>query len=263
MAPVGETEFVNGVAAMGASGRYGDSRICAGIVGFADLTLGPEVAQVLDAHLARSERFRGVRHAVSWDASEPVRNAHTNPPPQLLADAKFRQGVEQMIARDLTFDAWLFHPQLPELTDLARAYPDLTIVVDHFAGPLGIGPYAGKGDEIFTAWQHDFLELSACPNVFAKLGGLAMPINGHGWHKRDTPATSDELLAVTGRYYEVAIQALGPDRCMFESNFPVDRKSCSYHVLWNAFKKMAMPYSDAERASLFHDTATKVYRLAG
>jgi predicted TIM-barrel fold metal-dependent hydrolase len=259
--PVGETEFVNGVAAMSASGRYGATRVAAGIVGFADLTLGAEVGPVLDAHLAASSRFRGIRHAAGWDASGEVRNSHTNPPPGLLGDARFRRGFAELGRRGLSFDAWLYHPQIPELTDLARAFPDTTIVLDHLGGPLGIGPYANRRAEVFAVWKDAIRELGRCPNVVAKLGGLAMPINGLGFHRRERPATSTELDEATRDWYRHMIDCFGPERSMFESNFPVDKASCSYHVLWNAFKRLTAGFSASERAALFHDTAMRVYRL--
>ena len=258
--PVGETEFVNGVAAMSASGGYGDGRMCASIVGFVDLTL-PEAGAALDAHMAASPRFRGIRHASGWDASEDVRNSHTNPTEGLLGDAAFRSGFAELGKRGLTFDAWMYHSQIRELIPLARAFPDQPIVLDHFGGPLGIGPYEGRRQEIFAAWKDDVAELARCENVVAKLGGLVMPINGFGFHKRDTPATSDELVAATRDYYLHMIDSFGADRCMFESNFPVDRQSCSYHVLYNSFKKIAAGCSAAEKAALFHDTAVRVYRV--
>jgi L-fuconolactonase len=260
--PVGETEFVNGVAAMTASGGYGEFRACLGIVGLADLTLGAAAGEVLDAHMAASGRFRGIRHAAGWDASKDVRNSHTNPPEGLLLDAKFREGFVELGKRGLSFDAWLYHPQIPELTDLARAFPDTTIIFNHFGGPLGIGPYAGKQNEIFSTWKQDVTALAQCQNVYAKLGGLVMPINGFDFHKRERPASSDEIVAATGRYYRHAIDSFGVDRCMFESNFPVDKASCSYHVLWNAFKKMVVDASEADKNALFHDSAHRAYRLS-
>ncbi len=258
--PVGETEFVNGVAAMSASGGYGDGRMCASIVGFVDLTL-PDAGAALDAQMAASPRFCGIRHASGWDASEEVRNSHTNPTEGLLADGAFRAGFAELGKRGLTFDAWMYHTQIRELTALARAFPDQPIVLDHFGGPLGIGPYAGRRQEIFAAWKDDVAELARCENAVAKLGGLVMPINGFGFHKRETPATSDELVTATRDYYLHMIDCFGPDRCMFESNFPVDKQSCSYHVLYNSFKKIAAGCSDAEKAALFHDTAVRVYRV--
>ncbi len=259
--PVGETEFVNGAAAAMASGYYGEMRGCAGIVGFADLLLGADVGSVLDEHMRFSSRFRGIRHAAAWDASPDIRKSHVDPPQSILLREDFREGFAELSPRGLSFDAWLFHPQIPELTQLARAFPDTTIVLDHFGGPLGIGPYAGKQDEIYPQWQADIRELAGCDNVVAKLGGILMPINGWGFHKRDRLADSDEIVETTARYYHHTIDCFGAERCMFESNFPMDKQSCSYAVLWNAFKKMAARYSAAEQDALFHDTAAGVYRL--
>ena len=259
--PVGETEFVNGVAAMFASGGYGAMRACAGIVSYADLTLGSAAGEVLDAHVAASPRFRGIRHAAGWDASDEVRNSHTNPSEHLLGDSAFREGLAELDRRGLSFDAWLYHRQIPELTDLARTFPNTTIIFDHFGGPLGIGPYEGQREAIFAQWRKDVAELARCENVYAKLGGLVMPINGFGFHKRERPATSDELVTATDRYYRHAIDCFGAERCMFESNFPVDKASCSYAVLWNAFKKLVADASESEKAWLFHDAAATAYRL--
>ena len=256
--PVGETEFVNRVADESA-GNISDTRqLCAGIVGHADLTLGKEVDEVLEAHLeVAPDRMRGIRHSVPWDPSPDVRG---NREPGLLSNVKFREGARRLAAYDLSFEAWLYHPQIPELTAFAKACPDVTIVFDHFGGPLGIGPYIGKRSEIYQQWKDDVTELSACPNVFAKLGGLNMAINGFGWHKRIVPPSSNEL-AANNHYYLHTIDQFGPDRCMFESNFPVDKVSCSYGVLWNSFKKMVSHLSRTQKAALFHDTAEKVYRL--
>lgn len=260
-APVGETEFVNGVAAMSASGTYGKLRACAGIVGMADLTAGSAIGPVLDLHVRLSERFRGIRHAAGWDADEGVRNSHTNPPQSLFLRDDFREGFAELGKRDLSFDAWCYHHQLPELTSLAQAFPDTTIILDHFGGPLGIGPYAGKGDAIFEQWCIDAAELAKCDNVVAKIGGVLMPVNGFDLHSRDRPATSDEIVALSGRYHRKAIELFGPERCMFESNFPVDKASCSYPVLWNAFKKLGGEYSPDDQDRLFRTTAERVYRL--
>ena len=183
-APLGETEFVNGIAAMSASNTYGPARACAGIVGFADLTLGTQVGPILDAHMALSPRFRGVRHAAGWDASADVRNSHTRPSQYLLEDIAFRQGIAELEQRRLSFDAWLYHPQIPELIELAQDFPSLPIIADHFCGPLGIGPYSNQQQAIYPHWQADFKALSECRNVYAKLGGVAMPVNGFGWHRR-------------------------------------------------------------------------------
>ena len=261
MKPVGETEFVNGVAAMSASGRYGATRVAAAIVGFADLTLGERVGAVLDAHLAASPRFRGIRHAAGWDASDEVRNSHTKPPRGLFLESGFRRGFAELGRRGLSFEAWLYHPQLADLVGLAKAFPETTIVLDHFGGPLGIGPYAGKRAEIFQSWKSAIRSVADCPNVVAKLGGLVMPLNGFGLHKRAAPVTSSELSDLTREWYLHTIDVFGPARCMFESNFPVDKVSCSYRVLWNSFKRIAAPFSSAEKAAMFSGTATRVYRL--
>jgi L-fuconolactonase len=262
MRPVGETEFVNGIAAQSASGQYGETRIAAGIVGFADLTLGDGIVPVLEAHIAAaSARFRGIRHAGGFDASPEVRNSHTNPPVDLYESAQFREGFARLSKLGLSFEAWQYHPQMPAVTALAKAFPDTTIVLNHFGGPLGIGPYEGRRAEIFGEWKKNIAELAQCPNVVAKLGGINMPVNGFGWHRRPSPPTSDELVAATRDYYLHTIEKFGPRRCMFESNFPVDRVSCSYAVLWNAFKKIASVFTREEKAQLFHRTAAEVYRL--
>ena len=260
--PVGETEFVQGVAAMSASGGYGPMRACSAIIGRATLSMGAAVGAVLDAHIAASpNRFRGIRDAAGWDPSPDVRNSHTNPPEHLFLNAQFREGMKELERRGLVFEAWHYHTQIPELTSLARAFPGVTIVLDHFGGPLGIGPYEGRPDEVFENWRKNIDDLAACPNVVAKLGGINMPINGFGWHKRAAPPTSDELVAATRRYYEHTIDRFGPGRCMFESNFPVDRESCSYRVLWNAFKKLAAGHPEDEKDAMFYGTATRVYRI--
>ena len=261
MRPVGETEFVNGVAAMTASGRYGPIRVGAGVVSLADLNLGSAVGDVLDAHVSASSRFRGIRHASGWDANDDVDDSHTKPFEKMLADPTFREGFAELGKRGLSFDAWLYHPQIPELTDLARAFPETTIILDHFGGLLGIGPYEGKREEIFDAWRPQVSQLAECPNVVAKLGGLVMPVNGFGFHKRDRPATSDELVEATARYHRHTIECFGVERCMFESNFPVDRLSIGYHVLWNGFKKLVEDFSEEDKHAMFYGTAERVYSL--
>ncbi|MDX1581278.1 MAG: amidohydrolase family protein, partial [Alphaproteobacteria bacterium] len=216
--PLGETEFVNGIAAMSASGQYGRMRACAGIVSYADLMLGAAVDEVLEAHIAAAtERFRGIRHAAGWDASSDIRNSHTDPPKGLFLNSTFREGFARLAPNNLSFEAWCYHPQIPELTDLARAFPETTIIFNHFGGPLGIGPYEGKRAEIFDRWRQDVAELATCENVYAKLGGINMAINGFGWHKRDLPPTSDEIEQATRDWYLHSIDVFGPDRCMFES----------------------------------------------
>ena len=260
--PLGETEFVNGIAAMAASGGYGPTQVAAGIVGYADLTLGAAVGELLDAHMSVTERFKGIRHAAGWDASPEIRNSHSNPTEGMLGSGAFREGFAELGKRGLSFDCWLYHPQLPELVDLARAFPATTIVLDHFGGPLGVGPYAGQRTAIYERWREDIAAVAQCPNVVAKLGGLVMAVNGFGFNKAEQPPSSDELLSATQDWYYTAIDLFSPARCMFESNFPVDKVSTSYGVLWNAFKKMAARYSADEQAALLCDTAERVYRLA-
>ncbi len=260
--PIGETEFVNGIAAMSASGRYGPSRVAAGIVGFADLTLGDAVAPVLEAQVAAGGgRFRGIRQNAAWDASDAVPVAREKRPPQLYLGDAFRAGFAQLARHELTFEAWCYHPQIPELTDLARAFPSTTIILNHFGGPLGVGPYAGQRDAVFDKWRGDIGALAACPNVHAKLGGINMPINGFGWHEQPQPPSSAELMEATRPWYEHTLETFGIERCMFESNFPVDSVTCSYAVLWNAFKRLTRDYSATEKAALFHDNARRLYRI--
>jgi predicted TIM-barrel fold metal-dependent hydrolase len=235
--------------------------VAAGIVGFADLTLGSAVRPVIEAHMKASDRFRGVRYTTAWDASEKIRNSHTNPSKDLLQSRAFREGLACLGELDLPFDAWVYHPQIPELADLARALPEVTIVLDHIGGPLGIGPYAGKREEVFALWQRNITELARCDNVVIKLGGLTMTMSGFGWHKRDAPPGSIELAEAMGPYYQTCIEYFGAERCMFESNFPVDRASCNYTVQWNAFKRLTQEYTQEERRALFHDTAARVYSL--
>jgi L-fuconolactonase len=262
MRPVGEVEFVNGIAAMSVSGLYGTPRVAAGIVGTADLRLGDAVGGVLDAEIAAGGgRFRGIRRAAAWDADPDVPNHRTEPGEGVFLRDDFRAGYRQLAKRQLTFEAWCYHRQIPDVTALARAFPDTTIILNHFGGPLGIGRYAGKADEVYADWRKAITELATCPNVVVKLGGINMEMNGFGWHERPKPPTSQELADATRRYYEYTIQAFGPNRCMFESNFPVDKVTCSYGVLWNSFKRLAAGYSATERAALFHDTAARVYRL--
>jgi L-fuconolactonase len=259
---VGETEFVNGIAAMSASGNYGRTRVAAGIIGTVDLRIGDAAAGVLDAHIAAGGgRFRGIRRGAFWHASPDIQNHRTNPPEGLLGHADFRAGFRHLAPRKLSFEVWCAHTQLPDAIALARAFPDTTIVLDHFGGPIGIGPYKDKKEEVFAYWKGQIDELAHCPNVVVKLGGLNMEVNGYGWEHRASPPTSAELAQATRRYFDHTIERFTPSRCMFESNFPVDKLSCSYTVLWNSFKLLSKGYSADERAALLHDTAARVYRL--
>lgn len=260
LAPVGETEFVNGVAAMSASGLYGPARACAGIVGTVDLMLGDKARAVLEAHLAAAGgRFRGIRHGAAWDADPKVLGPLANRPEGVYRDATFRQGFAHLGRLGLSFDAWMLEPQLPDLMDLAKAFPDTTIVLDHVGAPLGIGSYTGRRPERYSIWLKSIKALAALPNVNIKLGGLGMPFPGF---ESFMAGASSEALASEWRPYVVpCIEAFGPDRCMFESNFPVDLCSCTYDILWNALKRLAAGASATDKAALFAGTARRVYKL--
>lgn len=259
---VGETEFVGGVAAMAASGRYGGVLACEGIVGRADLSMGAAVEAVLERHVrVGGGRFRGIRHAGAWDASDAIHTSHTNPPSDLYASAAFREGFSRLSRLGLNFEAWQYHTQLPDVIALAKAFPETLIMLDHVGGPLGIGPYEGRRDEVFAVWKQDIEALAKHPNVWVKLGGLGMPICGFGHHKMD-PLPGSEVLAAAWRpYIETCIEAFGVERAMMESNFPVDRASCPYDVLWNALKRIASGASADEKARLFKGSARAFYRL--
>ncbi len=259
---VGETEFVNGIAAMSASGGYGTCKIAAAIIGTCDLRIGDRAADVLDAQIAAGGgRFRGIRRGAFWHASPAIENHRTDPPEGLLLREDFRRGFRHLAPRKLTFEVWCAHTQIPDAVSLARAFPDTTLILDHFGGPCGIGPYTGKADEVFADWKTKIDELAKCPNVMAKLGGLNMEVNGYHWHDKPKPPTSAELAAATRRYFDYTIERFGPNRCMFESNFPVDKLSASYTVVWNSFKILAKGFSADEKASLFRGTAERVYRI--
>jgi predicted TIM-barrel fold metal-dependent hydrolase len=261
--PVGETEFVAGIAAMSDSGRYGPTRVGAGIVGFADLTLGDRVEPVLEAHLrAGGGRFRGVRHSAGWDASEVIGNSHGVTGPHLYRDPQFRAGLARLASLGLTFDAWLFHPQLQDVVDLARAVPAAGIVMGHVGGVLGYGPYTGKRDEVFRTWKTGVTELARCDNVVMKLGGMMMRLAASDYRTRPAPPSSPELADLWRPYIDTCIELFGPRRCMFESNFPVEKMGIGWAALWNAFKRIVAGASPDERAALFSGNARRVYRLA-
>ena len=258
--PVGETEFVVEIAGQ-ASEDKSKAQI-AGIIGHANMMLGSSVKEVLELHLEKGKGlFRGIRHAGGWDEDERVKNAHSHPTPHIYLEEKFQEGLQELSSLEMVFDTWHYHNQIKDLTKLAKNIPELVIVHDHFGGPLGIGPYKGKREEIFDQWKEDINELSQCKNVFSKLGGLAMPVNGWDWHKREIPASSDEIVSEQSRYYLHTLECFGPERCMFESNFPVDKQSVSYHVIWNAYKKLTHEFSEQDKESLFYGTAEKVYKL--
>ena len=258
--PVGETEFVKKIA--DASRTDPNQATISGIVGHVDLLLGFEAEPVLEKHLeVGQELFKGIRHAGGWDPHPNVRNSHHDACEGLYLLPDFLDGLQTLAKLGYVFEAWQYHHQISQITQLAKQFPDLIIILNHFSGPLGIGPYENKRKEIFRQWQKDLKELSQHENVFAKLGGLAMPVNGFGFHLQDRPPSSDEFVDAQKAYYETALEYFSPARCMFESNFPVDKASISYSVLWNGFKKIAKNYSPEERDQLFFETAAKVYRI--
>jgi predicted TIM-barrel fold metal-dependent hydrolase len=260
--PVGETEFVNGIAAMSASGGYGPTRVCEGIVGHVNLMIGDAAEEVLQAHIrAGGGRFRGIRHITSWDPDPVIMNPAYTPPKDIYFRDDFRAGFARLAPLGLSFDAWLYHPQIPDLTALARAFPHTPIVLDHVGGPLGIRAYAGRRDEVFHDWRTAMAELATCPNVCVKLGGLGMRINGFGFEGAAEPPSSDTLVAAWKPYIDSTIDLFGARRCMFESNFPVDKGSYGYGVFWNACKKLAAGASAEERTALFSGTASGFYKL--
>ena len=258
--PVGETEFVAGVAAMSDSGAYGTTRVGAGIVGFADLTLGDRVGPVLEAHIrAAGGRFRGVRHSGNWDADPIIGNGA--PGPDIYRRGDFRTGLARLSGLGLSLDAWVFFTQLTDVIDLARAHPSTNIIVGHVGGVLGYGPYAGKRDEVYAAWKASITELAKCPNVTIKLGGMMMRAALYDYKAAQRPISSEELAAAWRPYMETCIDLFGARRCMFESNFPVEKMGIGWVGLWNAFKRIAAGASDDEKHALFYETAKRIYRL--
>ena len=259
---LGETEFITGIAATSASGRHGPTRACAGIIGMVDLTLGDKVDTLLEAHRTiAGARFCGIRNRTAWHPSSEVTTNLVLPPPGPLEHPAFHDGARRLARHGLPLDVWCYHTQLPHVVALARAVPELTVVVDHVGGPLGIGPFAGRQAEVFPEWKQRMLDLAALPNVVVKLGGLTMYVGGFDFHRHLKPPSSAELAKTWQPYIETCIEAFGADRCMFESNFPVDKGMCSYSVLWNALKRLASGASAAEKTALFSGTASRVYCL--
>ena len=261
LVPVGETEKIAAIADA-AQARGLPTEIAAGIVAYADLTLGDQLDAVLDAHQAAAGgRLRGLRHSVSHDRNFPDGIAYRPAPEGLLADPHYRAGAARLAARGLSFDAMLYHAQLPELTAMARMATDLTIVLDHIGCVLAVGPYAGREADTFRQWRGAMADLARCPNVLVKIGGLGMIICGASWCDRPMPPSSVELARAWRPYVETCIEFFGADRCMFESNFPVDKAMYSYRTLWNAFKLLSAGASADERTALFSGTAAKAYRV--
>jgi predicted TIM-barrel fold metal-dependent hydrolase len=263
MAPLGEVEFVTGLAAMSASGGYGPCRVAEGIVSGGDLTVGARVRELFEAQItAAGGRLRGMRHGVAWDTREAVsKYASRAVPLHQVMDAKFREGFAQLAPLGMSFESWQYHPQLADATDLARSFPGTTIILNHVGGVLGVGPYNNHRQEVFAGWRKDIAELAKCPNVYCKLGGLGMVSVGFDFHERDTPPSSEDLAAAWRPYIEACIESFGVERCMFESNFPPDKQSGGYTELWNAFKRITAGASANEKKALYSGTAAKVYRL--
>ena len=261
MRSVGEVEFVQGIAAQSASGQYGSTAVASGIVGNANLMLGAAVEPVLEAHLAASNsRFRGIRFSCAWDASPEVTAGRSNSP-GMMQDPQFRAGFDRLQRMGLSYDALVYHTQLAELADLAGAFPNAVIILNHIGRPLGIGPYAGKRDEVFADWKAGIAAVAAHENVVVKLGGFGNVISGYDWHQRAIPPASREVAETIEPWLTYCIEQFGPNRCMFESNFPVDKASYAYTTCWNAFKRLTRDYSESEQAAMFQGTAVKAYRL--
>jgi len=260
--PVGEVEYVNGVAAQSASGLYGNARLCAGIVGHADLLQGAAAGEVLDALLAAApNRFKGIRHQGAWDADPEVLGPPFHAPPELYRDASFREGFAELGKRGMSFDAWILEPQIGDVIGLARAFPDTPICLDHCGTPLGMASYAGKLEERFGIWRDAILELGKCENVMVKLGGLAMHNCALPEEGPAAGVGSEQLAQLWKPYIETCIEAFGTQRAMFESNYPVDRWGATYPVLWNAFKRISAGASDEEKSALFAGNAARFYRI--
>jgi L-fuconolactonase len=259
--PVGEIECVDSLVAN--NRQSAGINIGAAIIGHADLKLGDRVKPVLEAHIAASpDRFRGIRIIACWDSSPACTRDINASQGGLLLDTAFRRGLACLKEYNLSLDVTLFHPQIPELVDLARAFPDTTIILDHTGGPLGAGPYADNPTEVFRNWQKNMAELAGCSNVYVKIGGLAMEIYAYGLTRQPKPINSITLAEIIKPYCLWCIEKFGVNRCMFESNFPIDKQQLAYAVLWNAFKRITKDFSTAERQALFHDAAFKAYRIS-
>ena len=262
MQPVGEVEFANGQAAISASGHYGATRVSDGIVGYAPLGLGARVEDVLQAMVrSAGPRFKGVRNISAWHKTPEARGSSANPPPDVLTNPRFLEGLRVLTRMGLTFDAFMYHTQLAELAAVARAVPDAEIVLDHCGGTIGIGPYAADRAATMAEWKAGLVEVAACPNVKIKLGGLGMRLFGFDVHAHELPPSSEQLAATWRPHIETCIELFGPKRAMFESNFPVDKGSCSYGNLWNAFKRITSGASADEKDWLYRRCAAETYRL--
>jgi L-fuconolactonase len=261
--PLGEVEFANGVAAMSASGIYGECRVCAAIVGYADLRLGDAIAELLDRALAIApDRLRGIRQVTIEDPTGKSYRYMMQPPPRgIMSSAGFRPAFRQLAARGLAFDAAVFDHQLPDIGNLADAFPETTIVLNHMGLAMALDLDAQGRAQVFGRWRAALYDVARRPNVVCKVGGLGMPVWGFGLETRSDSIGYSELASAWKPYVETAIEAFGPERCMMESNFPPDRQTCGYATLWNALKHIVRGCSADEKAALFHDTAARVYRI--
>ena len=258
---LGETEFVVEQARLSEAGSNGEAVVSA-IVSRANLELGDAVGEVLDQHIEIGQGlFRGIRLAAARDPNPEMLAFPAQAQEGLYGSPSFRRGMKALGDRGLTYDAWHYHHQNQDFLAMARSVPSTQIVLDHFATPLGVGAYADQREEIFEQWKKDIEEISQCDNVVAKLGGLSMPDNGFGWDKRDTAPTSDEFVAAQSRYFLHMIECFGADRCMFQSNFPVDKLSIAYPVLYNGLKKIVADFSEDEKDAMFYETAARIYRI--
>ncbi|QBS40705.1 amidohydrolase [Nocardia sp. CS682] len=261
--PVGETECIAALAAAD-DAAGGPTRVAAGIVGRADFALGADIVDnVIEHHLAAAQgRFRGLRFAASWDASADIKLSHPDSRPHLLAEPAVRACARVVADRDLALDLWILSPQLADAAELAEAMPELRLVLDHCGAPLGFGPYATDRAAHFATWARGIREVAQRPNVVCKLGGLLATAAAFDYRTAAAPPSSEELAALWRPWFDTCVEAFGPDRCMFESNFPVDKMGTRYATLWNAFKRLAAGASDTELAALFAGTARRTYRLA-
>lgn len=258
---LGETEFVVEQARRSRAGGNGEPEIAA-IVSRADLELGDAVGDVLDQHIEIGQGlFRGVRLVAALDPHPEMLLIPAQSKEGLYSSPAFRRGMKVLGDKGLTFDAWHFYHQNQDFLAMARSVPSTQIILDHFASPLGVGIYADRREEIFEQWKKDIKEISRCENVVAKLGGLSMPDNGFGWEKRDRAPSSDEFVEAQQRYFLHMIECFGPDRCMFQSNFPVDKLSIAYPILYNGLKKIVAAFSESEKDAMFFGTAARVYRI--
>ena len=258
---LGETEFVAGQAAMSASGAFGPTAACAVMFGNIDMTLGGEIEPLLERHMtAAGGRFRGLRYSTGWDADERIRNVA--PAAGMLIDPKVQEAAAVLARHGLALDSWLYHPQLDEVAALADAQPDLTIVLNHVGSPILGGPYRGKRDAVFADWRERIKRVGERENVFVKLG--ALPIRMPDFEgDRNLPPGSKEVAAAWRPWIETCIDAFGPARSMYESNFPVQKRWCSYQVCWNAFKRISAEASAAEKSDMFAGAAARAYRIEG